>query len=263
MRQDLKLIKHDTMTRQLTFQIKPEEAYPLQASIIVLEFDNPFGTGKDGVVRYQNTFDPQHPEYLTIPKAQEIGNGKVFTVDSHKLGLSTSEQGYSTFKDGVINVDAYVGQQSISVTGVKDTNYLVGTNLTEIATSFDAVIVGTDVYKIDKSKPTNAGTVLYLFEDLKSDVTSVTVAYRSNLKLYNNFRTKCLIGKSAHILTNDYSTHYDILEKERGVLKVIRNDIASRICFEQEDYEKAERLLKENIQIGLRLGILKSNGELW
>lgn len=246
----LKFVKSDPMSRQLTLQwVKPDGSPIINASVAVLAIDKPFPKGGDGSVRYQNTLNPSHPEYLIDPKAIDIGGGKVFEVDSYKLGITKVDEPYYSWRDGVINVNIYVGGDNITVTGLKDTNYLVGTGLQPILENYDSVIVGKDVYQLDKSKSTNAGTILFLTSDLKEDVSSVTVAVKDNLKLYNDFRTRCAIAQVAQVLTDTNYYRPSVNEKSQAVLKLITNKQASKILFDQESYLEADRLLQENIDI--------------
>src|SRR5690606_36750273 len=98
--------------------------------------------------------------------------------------------------------------------------------------NYDSVPIGDEVHTIDKSKDTNTGTVLYLDKDLSEGISEMTVAMRESTKVLSNLRTKKIIAKSAHILCNDYpSSRYRVLEKENGVLKVIKNKLASEVFF--------------------------------
>lgn len=255
---NIKLVKSDTQARRITFQDVKEGGYTTLAQVVVLTIDNPFVTKKDGVVRYQNTFDPEHPEYLVIPTAQQIAEGIVFTVDSYILGVTKEDQGYYSFRDGVLNVNYYVSDDTLEVTGVKGTNWLIGSGFEPYLEKYDSVIIGTEVYQIMKglNYPSNAGTVIYLDRDLTADVTEVYVAERSNLKVLNNTLTKTVIARGACIMADPLYRNNGILEKQNGVLKVMRNNEASRILFEREDYAEADRLLRENVEIGRFLNLI-------
>lgn len=254
MRHNLKLISSDVNTRQMTLQ-DTSVGYTSPALCILLVIDNAFGTNKDGVVRYQNTFDPTHPEYLVIPKAVDIGNGTTFTVDSYKLGITESTQGYLSYREGVLNLNYYVGLEVVTASGTKGESWLVGTGFDPIIENYDSVIIGKEVYQILKDRPSNAGTVMYLDKSLSQDVTEVTVAERSNLKIRNNFQTKKAIAKVACILTDSNYFRPSVSEKSNRVMKLIVNDTASKILFENEDYIGSEKLLNENILIIQSLGI--------
>ena len=109
---NIKLVSSDTQARRITFQDVKEGGYTTPTQVVVLTIDNPFGTKKDGVVRYQNTLDSDHPEYLIIPTSQQISEGIVFTVDSYTLGVTDETQGYYSFRDGVLNVNYYVSDDT-------------------------------------------------------------------------------------------------------------------------------------------------------
>lgn len=253
----IKLVKSDPMVRVLTFQ-DYTGAYGSETNTEGYGAPNPSTTQVSSVIiSIEKPFDVKGEASYKIEgtEARNIASGKVFTVNSQNLGVTDFEQGYKSYRDGVLDLNYYVAFQSISVTGTKGNPYVLGTNLVTIAENFDALVVGSDIYMIDKSKSTNAGTQLFLLSDLKTDVTSANVAVRANLKLKNNFRTKCGIGASAHVLNSDY--RYKISEKENALMKAVRNKVASDIAFEKEDYDLTERLLKENIEIFTWMGVLR------
>lgn len=193
----------------------------------------------------------------TNPTASQIGNGEVFETDSHSLGVTKYDQGYYSFREGIVEVDLHLGMDVVEVTGAKGDFFVIGTGLQDVFDNYDSVLIGGEVYIIDKSKDTNAGTILYFDKDLSKDISEMTVAIRESTKVLSNMRTKKIIAKSAHILSNDYpSSRYRVLEKENGVLKVIKNKLASEIFFERGDYSKADFMLRENVQIGNYLGVL-------
>ena len=238
------------MARQITLQYTSEESSSATVpTSVVLKIDNPFDTGFEGSTLYQGV------------EASNIGLGKVFDVNSNTLGLTDANSGVNSFRDGILNINFYVGLQTVSVTGDKDTNWLIGTGLETLLQNYDSVIIGSETYELRKDLPTNGGTVVYLDRDLNEDVTNVTFAERNNLKVFNDLRSKCIIAKSSALLGTDLYPNRTS-DKEQAVLKVIRNKVAASILFEQEDYKGAERLLLENIEIGNHLRVLKG-GQLW
>lgn len=240
----LNFIKTDTMGRKWTFQLDKETS-PVIKGVLLIK--RPFEK-EDGV----QVFDED-----TTPSISEIGNGKVFDTDSNKLGITKDDQGYYSFRDGIVEAEFHLGFDEVFVTGSEGDFFAIGTGLQQVFDNFDSVLIGEDVFTIDKSKSTNAGTVLYFDKELPEDITSMVVSKRYSTKVLSNLRTKTIIAKSAHILSNDYpSSRYRILEKENGILKVIKNKIASEIFYEQEDFIKADFMLRENVQIGYYLGVL-------
>lgn len=252
----LLIISSNEMARQVTLQWdKPEDSPIDNASNVIVKVANPFDTKEDGVVKYVNVFDPDVPENFVIPTASEIGEGKEFTLDSYKLRVTESDKPYYSFRDGVINFDIYVGGSNISVTGNEGDEYITGSGLLDVIENYDAIMVDDSVYNLIKDRSTNAGTVLYLDKPLVSDVSSVTVAVRDNLKVRNNFRTKCALGNAAHILSDSNYYRPGLDERQNAVMKLIKNDIASKFLFESRDYIGSERMLMENLSIIKWLGL--------
>ena len=254
----LKLIGTDTYARKITFQDVKQGGYSTPLIAVLITIDNAFGTGKNGVTRYQNKVDLDHPKYLILPTATDIGLGKAFTVDSYTLGVTDITQGYYGFREGVLNVNYYASDLQIQVRGVKGTNWLIGAGFDDIVSKYDSVIIDQEVYQIMKGAeyPTNAGTVLHLDRDLHRDTDKVLCAERSNLKVLNNETTKVIIARGACIMADPLYRNNGILEKQNGVLKVIRNKIASQILFDRHDYTKADKLLRENVEIGRFLNLI-------
>lgn len=157
---NLRLVGHNKMARQITLQLNKEGGYSRPVSEVVLKINDPFSVNKTGTLKHVNELDPNHPEWLIVPTAQEIADGKVFTVDSYKLGVTDANSGMNSFRDGVLNLNLYVGLQTVSVTGVGGTDYLIGTGLNLLLEAYDSVIIGQEVYQLRKDMPTNGGTVV-------------------------------------------------------------------------------------------------------
>lgn len=242
---NLEFIKNDTLARQISFKDKSGGYLGRTVTQVILTVKNPFDTKKDGLAKWDST---------TVPTHVQIKDGKVFEVDSQKLGLTTVNESYWSFRDGVLNWNYFAGFENVAVTGAKGDNFVIGVGFIPLLEKgYDSVIINGKPYAIDLSKPTNAGTVLYTFEPLESNATSVTFAERSNLKLRNNFRTKSAICKAAKSLVGSFRDR--IVDKEIAVQKLIRNEMASKILFEQEDYDSSDKLLRENVQILNYLGL--------
>lgn len=269
------IVKTDVMVRVLTLQdvtgaydseTNPNGyGYPnkstSEVTAVLVRIKNPFDGHDEKTVRFNSDFDPLHPEYLVVPTANQIADGHVFDINSYVLGATKYDEGYKTFRDGVLDVDYYVAFENITVSGTKGNPFITGTGLHEVLANFDSIIVGTSIYDLNKSMPTNGGTVLYLNKDLEENVTTVKVADKGNVKLYNKFRSKCILKRAGHILSSGYSYRERMLEKENGVMKVATNMEAMDICWESEDYTAVNRLTNENLRIGTLLGIIK-NGNI-
>lgn len=246
----LKFITSEVQSRIVALQyIKDEDSPITNASKVVLVADKPFPKGGNGKAVWVNQLNSDNPSWMIVPTAQQIGDGKTFTIDSHNLGVTEGDSPYQSFRDGIINLDIYVAGDSISVTGTKGNPFVTGTGLQTVLEKYDAILVGDEVYKLDKSKGTNGSQILFLLSDLKTDVTSAQVALRDNLKLFNDFRSKCSLAKVASILSSETYFRPNNTERVNAVLKIITNLKASEIEFERREYQQADRLLRENVDI--------------
>lgn len=246
----LKFVKSELQSRIVTLQYTPDEGKPVfNASKVILSVNNPFPKGEDGKAVWVNQLSPTNPSWMIVPTAQQIGSGMVFSIDSHKLGVTEGDSPYQSFRDGVINIDIYVAGDTITVSGAKGNPYVTGTGLQTVLENYDAILIGDEVYKLDKSKGTNGSQILFLLSDLKTDVTSAQIAVRDNLKLFNSFRSQCILSKVASILSSQTYFRPNNTERVNAVLKIITNLKASEIEFERREYQQADRLLRENVDI--------------
>src|SRR5699024_1509136 len=253
----LKFINSKLNARKITLQYeKPEDApFQNQADTVLVEVTNPFSTKESGVTVFKNQVDPDHPEYFTTPTAGQIGNGKVFDLDSYKLGITESDQGYLTFRDGVIDINAWIGAFVNPFEGNEGEPFVIGEGFIGILENYDGFIVDNIGYRFLKDRSTNGGTVLFLDKPLHRDIDNAVVSLVDNLKLYNDFRTKQAICKIATILTEKSYYRPGLDERQRACLKLLTNKQASSILFEQKSYLESNRLLVENVQIIGWLGL--------
>lgn len=245
---ELKVISLDTMAREFTLQIKTDYEYTSVPNSVVVRVKSPFPSreGKEGVAVFTTT---------TNPTAEQIVDGKVFRINSNNLGVTKDTHGFLSFKDGVIEIDCYLGLEKIDLVGNEGDFYATGQNLTSVRDNFDAIIVEGNVYNIDKSKPTNAGTILYFFEEFKISFLKAEKSLRANVKTFNEFRTNYIISKFGQIVSQQHGS--PITEKERALVKVLFNKEDAKIRFERKDYSGSSFSLRENIEIGNYLGVLK------
>lgn len=247
---ELKLISSDLQAREITLQVTRGEINSGNKYLkVIVDVAKPFPIKGEGVSVFVNQLDTENPNYWVIPTAEQIGNGRVFKLNSHLLNLTKSEEGYATFRDGVIDVNMHGGIEVKTVVGRKGESWIESTGLIDYLQKYDSVLVGSDSYLLLKDRSTNGGTVAYLSEPLKEDVTEVMFAERMNLKLYNDFRTKQAICKIATILTEKSYYRPGLDERQRACLKLLTNKQASSILFEQKSYLESNRLLVENASI--------------
>lgn len=247
----LKIISSDLNARKITLQyVRPDDnPFGNQAVSVIVQATNPFGDKRNGTTVFKNSLDPSHPEYLIIPTAGEIEAGKVFDIDSYKLGLTKSEDSYLTFRDGVLDIDIAIGAFDVNMVGEEGNSFVTGSGFIDILTNYDAIIVDNVFYRLLKDRSSNAGTVMYLDKPLHRGITSATVALVDNLKIYNDYRTKQAICGVATILTeNSYYRPY-LDEKRQAVLKLLTNKQASSLLFDNKSYLEADRLLNESLDI--------------
>lgn len=253
----LKFIKSDIQARRITLQYEKPDNTPItgQVHTVLVEVDNPFSDKKKGTTVFKNTLDPENPNYLVDPTAGQIGNGKVFELDSFKLGNTKSENGYKTFRDGVINIDAWIGAFVNPFEGNEGESFVIGSGFISILENYDGIIVDNVGYRFLKDRSTNGGTTIFLDRPLHRSIDNAVVSLVDNLKLYNDFRTKQAICKIATILTEKSYYRPGLDERQRACLKLLTNKQASSILFEQKSYLESNRLLVENVSIINWLGV--------
>lgn len=253
----LKFINSDLNARKITLQYEKPDDGPItgQADTVLVEVTNPFSTKESGVTVFKNQVDPDHPEYLTTPTAGQIGNGKVFDLDSFKLGNTKSEEGYKTFRDGVIDINAWIGAFVNPFEGNEGEPFVIGNGFIDILANYDGFIVDNVGYRFLKDRSTNGGTTIFLDRPLHRSIDNAVVSLVDNLKLYNDFRTKQAICKIATILTEKSYYRPGLDERQRACLKLLTNKQAASILFEQKSYLESNRLLVENTQIIGWLGV--------
>lgn len=253
----LKFINSDLNARKITLQYEKPEDSPItgQVDTVLIEVTNPFSDKKTGITVFKNALDPDHPEYLTNPTAGQIGSGKVFDLDSFKLGNTKSDGGYKTFRDGVIDINAWIGAFVNPFQGNEGEPFVTGNGFIDILENYDGFIVDNVGYRFLKDRSTNAGTVIYLNKPLHRSIDNAVVSLVDNLKLYNDFRTKQAICKIATILTEKSYYRPGLDERQKACLKLLSNKQASSILFEQKSYLESNRLLTENVEISNWLGV--------
>ena len=236
--------------------LTPEEGEVLPTlNKVVVQSDNPFRRELGRAV-FVNDSDPNNPDFIYYPTAENIGDGETFSLNSNNMGITDFYSPYYAFRDGVISMDAYASWESISAEGTQGNNFLkVTSGALDVIEQYSAVIVNSEVYHIDKTQYTNADTLIFLMEDLLTDVDSVELAIRDNVKLWNNVRTKKTIAELVSAISLNNPKRKIFVDLEQAVLKVIRNDIASKILFQNKEYDRSEYLLKENLKIADRYGI--------
>lgn len=216
---------------------------PVGANLILT---NPFtGTVKESTITYDST---------STPTISQVTNGMAFKVNSVTLGDSTILQGLRTFKDGVLTFNYFPYTAAVAGVGTKGNHYIIGTGFIDILSNYEAIVVGKNVYNLDKSKPTNGGTVLYTVEEIQEDFTAFNPAYRSPLSVLIDSSVKSAIAEGASALAYPHNRTSGLKE---GIRKLIHNFTASRIWFENSQYDMCNKAARESAAI---ISLYKLNG---
>lgn len=193
---------------------------------------------------FVRTFDPSKPQELTSPTIDQIALGAAVRLDSILMGISTASEGLKPFRDSVYDINEYsfVALRT-DVVGNKGEPFIIGTGLTPIIENNYSILIGDDIYDIDKSKPDNGGTVLYLTTELKENTTSFYPGYRANIKALvtatTDFEKRLIAAKLAGGDCADCYEQY--MEK----YSEIRNFVdASRELFLDEVYKGADDCIR-------------------
>lgn len=137
------------------------------------------------------------PNDQTSPGVNQIAGGESINIDSIKLGIADTQ---NTFSDGVYDINLYaILDDAITVVGNEGETFLVPNVPTDVS-EYDVVYVGGVVYDIDKSKPTNNNTVIYLVQELQAAVTSVQLGYKANVKALKDLGLRtCLTNSTGNL----------------------------------------------------------------
>lgn len=236
----IELVSLSVNGRELSLRDVTEGGYsPLPIDGVLVTLNGSFkGTPEPSKVIYTAT---------TSPTKDEVIAGTAFKINSFITGDSEFSGGMKRFKDGIIDINYYPYTTALTGTGTKDTNYIVGTGFTDVlADGFEAIVVGTELYHLDKTKSTNGGTVIYTVEKIKTSFTSFKPALRTNLKVLNQTNLKEGIAEGARALAYVPNRKDGIKEASS---KLIHNFHAQRIWFETEQYGLVETSTIENNQM--------------
>lgn len=203
---------------------------------VILKLTNAFSK-TDATIEYDDTTNPTY---------QQVIDGIEFKINSVLSGDSTVQQGFKTFKDGVLEINYYPYTQVVQGQGTKGNHYIITTDSFELVNNFEAIVVGDNIYHIDKSKNTNAGTLLYLVEGLKEDVENFYPCYRGITRVLVDTLVKQSIAEGATALAYPHNRHNGLKE---GVKTLIHNYTANKIWFDLGDYGIINHTTKENYQI--------------
>ncbi len=182
--------------------------------------------------------DPNDPlQFSTNPIVDEILSGVTVGLTSLHFGITTPEQGLAPFNDGVYDINAYYIVTPVNgvFTGQEGDIYLQGVNTQDIVEKYDSVVVADKVYQIDKTKDTNAGTLLYISTPLEDSTTVVAFAHRANTKGLNVADSSCAI-KTLVAKGRGCEKH-----REKLVDLLIDNTSAN-VAFCQQNWEAAHEL---------------------
>lgn len=137
------------------------------------------------------------PNDQIYPEVNQIAGGEPVNIDSIKLGIANTQ---TTFSDGVYDINLHaILDDSITADGNKGENFLVPSVPTDVS-EYDVIYAGGVVYDIDKSKPTNNNTVIYLVQELQATVASVQVGYKANVKVMKDLGLRtCLTNSTGNL----------------------------------------------------------------
>ena len=185
--------------------------------------------------------DPNKPEQLSNPSVEDILNGETLGLNSYQFGVTTLEQGLVPFNDGVYDINAYYIQEDSSdiLVGTKGDIFLQGDDTDDIVNLYDSIIISGDIYEIDKTKPTNGGTLLYVDRPLKEDTDVVALSFRSQVYALNISESSCALKTLVGKYTGACGCSSDCTDK---YLKLLEDITASNIAFCQGDYHKSHIL---------------------
>lgn len=174
------------------------------------------------------------PEVITTPPINDIANSNAdIALNTYRLKIDDSTE-LKTFGDGVYNIDVSVVFDDVYVgAGEAGNTYVVPT--APFVGDFDVVYAGGVIYDIDKSKDNNLGTVVYLVQELRSDVSSFRMGYKDNVKLANDTSVKTCMTRKA-IKTCGCG-------KSKRVIDVWVDYLNSQWAFDDEDYAAANDLI--------------------
>lgn len=143
---------------------------------------------------YVRVADPLHPEWLLSPTLNQIVAGADMTITAVTLGLS---EFIVPFEDGVFDLNMYnvLTTGKTGILAIQGNPFINGTGL-DTYLQYDSILVGDNLYDIDKTKSTVGGTILYLAQELLTNDTVFYPCYRSNTKfMTDSATTACLYNK--------------------------------------------------------------------
>lgn len=173
------------------------------------------------------------------PTVEEILNGEEIQLTSLTFRATTPQQGMKAFEDGVFDINLYHVVEPIPVTGNVGNIYVNGTDLDDVFFDYDSVLINSKLYQIDKTLPTNGGTLLYFTEPLTETITQMEPAYRANTKVANMAHSSCVLS----FMTGKYSQSKRDSVSRNKLTDVLIDHTAARLAFQNDRYSEANDLM--------------------
>lgn len=175
-------------------------------------------------------------------RVDRIARGFPFKVSNKIFKEKYHSHHYSSevFKDGVLDINSYVilkGKED--VVGKEGDSFITGGDFRDIE-GIDAVVSGEDVYNVDDVQYDVGGAIIYLAEPLKEDITSFSIAYRSNIKALLQSSYKNRMAYASDVISRMSDT-----QRSMRISDVHTADIFASSAihlFTQGDYYKSDRL---------------------
>ena len=179
---------------------------------------------------------------ILLPSISQIFAGTPVVLDSYIMGRSSNPLKLHKFNDGVLEVYMHlVTNTTVSVSGDECRYTIEGAGL-DVLTSYEHVLIGTHLYKIDSSKPTLGGQVLHLTEPLKTSASTATGVHTISVNIFNASDTDNNLGNHIAALANphiDDSCKVDLT----SVMRLFVCKAVAEVAYNKEDYHKASEVL--------------------
>lgn len=183
-----------------------------------------------------SSFSTEELYRLDITDVEDIVSGKEVLMNAEILA---GELNTLQFEDGVYDLNEYVivnDDLEVAQANEGDTFIILSNSVTqEYLYKFDTVLDDTGkIFTIDKSKPFSS-TMIYLTEELKSDVESFNLGYRANAKF--------LITRGF-----DYAMANQVCKpcSKNTSVDILYHKVMAEMSMERGDYAAANKLISES-----------------
>lgn len=202
---------------------------------------------------YDNVYIENHVRVLEeegdliYPPLDYILEGAPFTINSKSFGITNNLSPLTAFCDGVYDLSYSIVLAGDFVgTGTAGQNVIFSTD-TEQFLEYDVIYSKGRVYRIDKTKDTVAGAVIWLLDFLEEDLTSFQVGYQDTIKIFISMAT---LSKTV-LATGISATRFG--KDRRDVLEAQAYLQAANDAFDEGDTESAMTFISYSDNIVSRL----------